>query len=378
MIYKDFQGLKLSALGYGCMRFPTVMKGDRKVVDMAKTRELVAYAIANGVNYFDTAWAYHDGESEIVIGEILKEYPRDSYYLTSKFPGYDVSNMDKVSYIFEQQLKKCQTEYFDFYLFHNVAEKDINEYLDPKFGIYDYLIEQKRKGRIRHLGFSSHGKLETMKRFLDAYGKDLEFCQIQLNWLDWTYQDAKAKVELITSYGIPVWVMEPVRGGSLAKLMPEHEAMLKKLRPDWTMPEWAFRFLQNIPSVVMTLSGMSEMDQVVENIATFSSFEALTEEEISTLMQIAKDITSRDTLACTACSYCTAHCPMGLDIPGFIKKYNRSILSRGGVISPAALDGLEEDKKPTACLGCQACEAVCPQNIKISEMMKDFAARMKQ
>jgi len=376
MIYKSFKDLKLSALGLGCMRLPTIKEADRAVVDVEKTKEMVAYAMANGINYFDTAWAYHGGQSELVMGEVLKAYPRDSYYLATKFPGYDVSNMANVKEIFEEQLKKCGVDYFDFYLFHNVAEKNINEYLDPKFGIFDYLMEQKRKGRIRHLGFSTHGTLETMKRFLDAYGNDMEFCQIQLNWLDWTYQDAKAKVELITSYGLPVWVMEPVRGGSLVKLDPAHEETLRKLRPEWKNPEWAFRFLQSIPSVTMTLSGMSNMDQLKENIATYRTEYVLKDEERDALLQIAKDMTSKDTLACTACRYCTEHCPQEMDIPEFIKLYNRGVLS-GGVIPAAQLAKWEEDKRPSACLGCQACEAVCPQNIKISEMMKDFTARVR-
>ena len=169
-------------------------------------------AMAQGINYYDTAWGYHNGNSELVTGENLSRYPRDSYYLATKFPGYDLANMDKVKEIFEKQLEKCRVDYFDFYLFHNVCEMNIDEYLNPAHGIYDYLMEQKRNGRIRHLGFSAHGSYSVMKRFLEAYGKDMEFCQIQLNYLDWTFQDAKAKVQLLERYQIPVWVMEPLRG----------------------------------------------------------------------------------------------------------------------------------------------------------------------
>ena len=193
-------------------------------------------AMAQGINYYDTAWGYHNGNSELVTGENLSRYPRDSYYLATKFPGYDLANMDKVKEIFEKQLEKCRVDYFDFYLFHNVCEMNIDEYLNPAHGIYDYLMEQKRNGRIRHLGFSAHGSYSVMKRFLEAYGKDMEFCQIQLNYLDWTFQDAKAKVQLLERYQIPVWVMEPLRGGKLASLSKTDEAKLRELRPQEEIP----------------------------------------------------------------------------------------------------------------------------------------------
>lgn len=186
MIYRNFQEIKLSGLGMGAMRLP-VIDGDDSRIDETKTQAMVDYAMEQGVNYYDTAWGYHDGHSETVMGKALSRYPRESYYLATKFPGYDLSNMDKVEEIFEKQLEKCGVEYFDFYLFHNVCEMNIDAYLDKKYGIYEYLMKQKAAGRIRHLGFSAHGNLDVMKRFLDAYGKDMEFCQIQLNFLDWTF-----------------------------------------------------------------------------------------------------------------------------------------------------------------------------------------------
>lgn len=195
MIYKDFQDLKLSALGMGCMRLP-VVGGNDAVVDEAAAEEMVDCAMANGVNYYDTAWGYHNGNSEIALGKALAKHPREKFYIADKFPGYDLSNMPKVQEIFEEQLKKCRVDYFDFYLFHNVCEMNIDAYLDPQYGIHDYLMEQKRRGRIRHLGFSCHGNLPVLKRFLDAYGKDMEFCQLQLNYIDWTFQNGREKVEL--------------------------------------------------------------------------------------------------------------------------------------------------------------------------------------
>lgn len=375
MIYKPFQDLKLSALGFGTMRLPTV-NGNDPDIDEKAAAELVDYAMKNGVNYYDTAWGYHSGNSEIVMGKILKNYPREKFYLASKFPGYDLSNMTKVKEIFEKQLEKCQVEYFDFYLFHNVCEMNINEYLDPQYGIYDFLTEQKRNGRIKHLGFSAHGSYDVMKRFLDAYGKDMEFCQIQLNWLDWTFQGAKEKAELLKDYNIPVWVMEPVRGGKLAKLAERDEAALTALRPDEKIPAWAFRFIQSVPEVVVTLSGMSNFDQVKDNIKTFEEDKPLNEKEMAEILSIADKIAKKTSLPCTECRYCTSHCPQGLDIPELIKLYNEHCLTGGGFIAPMALMAVPDDKKPSSCVGCRSCEAVCPQQIKISEAMSDFTSKL--
>ncbi len=375
MIYKSFQDLKLSALGMGAMRLP-VIGGDDSKIDEAATKKMVAYAMEQGVNYYDTAWGYHDGNSEFVMGRALKEYPRDRFYLATKFPGYDLSNMTKVEEIFEKQLEKCGVEYFDFYLFHNVCEMNIDAYLDEKYGIYDYLMKQKEGGRIRHLGFSSHGSLSVMERFLEKYGKSMEFCQIQLNYLDWSFQDAKAKVALLKKYRIPVWVMEPLRGGRLAKLTGEEEARLKAMRPDEKIPAWAFRFLQSIPEVTVVLSGMSDMAQVKENIATFREEKPLSEEETENLLAMAEEMVRKIVLPCTACHYCVSHCPQGLDIPTLLNFYNEHCFTGGGFIAPMALSSYPNDKLPSACLGCRSCEAVCPQQIKISEAMADFAEKM--
>ena len=376
MIYKKFQDLEISALGMGAMRLP-VIDGNDAAIDVKTTEEMVSYAMEHGINYYDTAWGYHNGNSESVIGNALKRYPRDSFFLTTKFPGYDLSNMDKVETIFEEQLKKCHTDYFDFYLFHNVCEMNIDAYLDPKYGIYDYLMEQKRNGRIRHLGFSAHGNYETISRFLKAYGKDMEFCQLQLNYLDWTFQSAKEKVELLKEYNIPVWVMEPLRGGKLASLSPENEKKLKALRPEESIPAWAFRFLQTIPEVTVILSGMSDMTQLQANIRTFEEDKPLSDKEMETLLKIADEMLSRKTLPCTACHYCVSHCPQGLDIPELLNLYNEHVFTEGGFIAPMALSSYPNDKKPDACIGCRSCEAVCPQQIKISEAMADFAEKLR-
>ncbi len=376
MIYRDFHGKKISALGMGGMRFP-VVDGDYGKIDMPALREMISYAVENGVNYFDTAWGYHKGNSEYALGEILSEYPRDKFYLANKFPGYDNSNFGKVEEIFEKQLEKCKVDYFDFYLFHNVSETNIDLYLDPQYRTREYLIEQKKKGRIKHLGFSVHGTLDTTKRFLEVYGNDIEFCQVQLNWLDWTLQNARKKVELLREMGIPVWVMEPVRGGKLVSIPQEYEDMLKKMRPDAPVVEWAFRFLQTIPEVTVTLSGMSNIEQLKDNIATFKNEKPLNSEEWEMILGVAEKMTSKTSLPCTACRYCITHCPMELDIPHIIEMYNEHVYW-DRKREPVAMSALPDDKKPSACIGCRSCEGVCPQNILISEMMTAFTKRIVQ
>lgn len=372
MIYNDFCGNKVSALGMGCMRFP--VKDD--VIDEAAVAEMFDYAISHGVNYFDTAWGYHGGESEIVTGKTLAKYPRESYYLADKFPGYDLRNMDKVEEIFPRQLEKTGAKYFDYYLIHNVCENNIEEYLDPKYGIMEYVLKKKEEGIIRHLGFSVHGNSDTFVRFMEAYGEHMEFCQIQLNWIDWDFQDAKFKVEYLRERGIPVIVMEPLRGGKLASLDEEDTAKLKTLRPDASVPEWSFRYVQSVPGVALTLSGMSNMEQLQENIATYETEKPLNEEEMEALIGIGRKLVG--CVPCTSCRYCVDHCPMELDIPHLLNLYNEQVFTGGGWMVPMMLKKLPEDKKPASCIGCRSCEAVCPQVIKISEVLADFAEKTKK
>ncbi len=374
MVYKDFKGMKLSALGLGAMRLPTV-DGDDSVVDEQAVAEMVDYAIKNGINYFDTAWGYHSGNSELVMGKCLKNYPRDSFYLATKFPGYDLSNMPKVVEIFDKQLEKCQVDYFDFYLIHNVCEKNIDMYLDRSFGIYEHLLKMKAEGKIKHLGFSAHGDCNVMRRFLEAYGEEMEFCQLQINYIDWTFQKAKEKVELLNEYNIPVWVMEPVRGGKLAKLSDENSAKLSAHRPDESDVAWAFRFIQSIPEVKVTLSGMSNFEQLKENMEIFAEDKPLNENEMKVLSEVADEMLGL--VPCTACRYCTTYCPQELDIPKLIELYNEHKFTGGGFLAPMYLSSIPEEKHPSACVGCRSCEAVCPQQIKISEVFTDFVGILK-
>ncbi len=367
MIYRDFQDKKLSLLGFGAMRLPTREDGS---VDEEFVKDMTKYAMDNGVNYFDTAFPYHGGHSEVIMGKVLGEYPRDSYYLATKYPGHQISSSYNPAEIFEEQLRKCGVDYFDFYLLHNVYENSMDVYLDPKWGIIDYFKEQKRLGRIKHLGFSTHAKLEGLEQFLDACGEDMEFCQIQLNYLDWTLQDAKGKYELLTERGIPVFVMEPVRGGKLASLDAHNETKLKDLRPDESIPAWGFRFLQGLPNVKMVLSGMSNMEQMVDNVKTFTEEKLLSDRETDLLLEIAESM--KNSIPCTACKYCTSGCPMGLDIPGLIATYNE-IRFAPVVNSVMHLQAMSADKQPSACIACGKCSQICPQGIDIPQVMKDFA-----
>lgn len=363
MKYIDFKGEKISALGLGCMRFP-LLDGEQEHVDEAATAEIVDLAIQSGINYFDTAWGYHGGKSELIIGKMLKKYPRESFHLATKFPAIDAQQVKQVADYFEKQLEKCQTDYFDFYLCHNVCERNIDWFTDPEIGIVSYLLEQKKAGRIRHFGFSTHGSRAVIKRFLDAFGQDVEFCQIQLNYLDWQLQSAKEKVELLNNYGVAVWVMEPVRGGRLAELPEKHMAKLQEMRPNTTAPEWAFRFLQGIPGVGVVLSGMSNLQQVRENIQTFSTAEPLTKRENNALLDIAAEMIEENAVPCTACGYCLDRCPRNLPIPELIKGFNDQT-------KPAATG-------PESCIGCRSCEALCPQGIKISEVLKQYSTKLKE
>ncbi len=368
MIYRDFQDLKLSALGFGTMRLP--LDPDNSI-DEPQVFEMTDYALANGVNYFDTAYPYHASKSEIVIGKALARHPRDSFFLATKYPGHQLADSYNPAEIFEEQLRKCGVDYFDFYLLHNVCEISIPVYEDPRWGIIDYFLEQKAKGKIRHFGISSHALPDNLEKFLDAHGQNIEFCQIQLNYLDWTLQNAKRKYEILTERGIPVWVMEGLHGGRLCNLSEEELARLNVLRPDETAAGWAFRWLQRLPNVTMILSGMSSMQQMKENIATFETSAPLTDEEDKVLADIAEGM--KNALPCTSCRYCCAGCPMELDIPMLINAYNDARLHPKSFTVPMMLDTLPEEKLPSACIGCGQCAMVCPQKIDIPKAMSDFS-----
>jgi predicted aldo/keto reductase-like oxidoreductase len=366
MIYVDFQDKKLSLLGFGTMRLPLNADG---TIDEAQTAAMTKLAMDHGVNYFDTAYPYHNGLSEIVMGKVLKAYPRDSYYLATKYPGHQLCSEYNPAEIFEEQLNKCGVEYFDFYLLHNVYEKSLDTYLDPRWGILDYFKEQKRLGRIKHLGFSTHGRADFIEKFLDICGDDMEFCQIQLNYLDWTLQDAKAKYDVLTKRGIPAWVMEPVRGGRLANLTEAEGEKLTALNSEESFASWGFRFLQSLPNVQMVLSGMSNMAQMEDNLRTFGERKPLNEQEYSTVMELAEGM--KKSVPCTACRYCCDGCPAGLDIPLLISVYNDLKFSKS-VNTSMLVEFMPDEQKPSACLACGKCAQICPQGISIPDVLKEL------
>ncbi|MBQ4412495.1 MAG: aldo/keto reductase [Candidatus Methanomethylophilus sp.] len=376
MIYRDYQGDRLSMMGFGAMRLPVIDGNDGKV-DIPKAEALVDEAYRSGINYFDTAWGYHMGTSETVMGEALSRYPRDSYRLSTKFPGYDLSNFGKHEEIFAKQLEKCKVDYFDFYFLHNVCELNIDRYMDEeKYHTVSFFRRMKAEGKIKHLGFSCHGSLEVMKRFLEKYGEFMEFGMIQMNYLDYNFQGAKGKLDLLNSYRIPVWVMEPLRGGMLAKMAPADLERMRKTRPGIEPVELAFRFLQSLPGVTVILSGMTEMEQMREKLRIFEKDEPLSKEETDALLDIAKGLINGKVAPCTACKYCLSHCPKELNIPVLLEKYNEDALTGGGFIAPFAIKALPPEKRPSACIGCKSCEKVCPQQIRISEILKAFGSKM--
>jgi len=367
------------------MRLPTI-EGQGDKIDQIKAQSMVDYALANGINYFDTAYRYHTGESELFLGRALSRYPRDSYYLATKMPGHMMEyNNGQYHFtgllasfpsrspaeIFEEQLAKLQTDYFDFYLLHNVCETSWDFYTNEEINVIPYLLKQKELGRIRHLGFSAHGRAETIDKFLTKYNC-FEFVQIQLNYLDWVLQEAGQKYEVITRHGLPVISMESVRGGRLVNLPAASEMLLKNERPDDTVASWAFRFLQSLPNVQVVLSGMSTMDQLKENIATFSKNDPTSPEERELLNEVIKPLL--ELVPCTGCRYCIEGCPQNLDIPKLLAMYNEvanadrfSTMTLG-----ITLKAMTDSELPSNCIDCGQCTQICPQSIEVAEILRKF------
>ncbi len=366
MIYNEFQGMNLSRLGFGCMRFKTDESGQ---IDQAKVNALLQRAIEAGINYFDTAYPYLEGKSELAVAEALKDVPRESYYLADKFPGHSLPGpVDNIA-LFNLSLKKCATDYFDFYLLHNITEWSVKIYESEEYHIIPDILKMKEEGKIRHLGFSFHGGPDLLEEFLNRHDGVFEFVQIQCNYLDWTLQDAKRKYDIITGHGLGVWVMEPCRGGKLAVLSEENHGRLKALRPGASDASFAFRFLQGLPGIKVILSGMNEMDQLEDNLRTFDQADPLTETERVTLFEIAEGL--KRGVPCTGCRYCCAGCPMGLDIPYLLQCYNDFKYSMS-FTSSMRLDGLDPDKRPEACIGCGQCAHACPQGIDVPAALAEL------
>lgn len=361
----------IKRFGFGCMRFPV---NSDESVNYEETEKMIDYAFKNGVNYFDTAYVYHSGKSETVLGSILKKYPRESFMIANKYPGHQIVETYYPEPIFLEQLERCQVDYFDYYLLHNINENSISVYKDEKWGILDYFKKQKELGKIKHLGFSCHCSVELLKEFLEYCGDSMEFCQIQLNYLDWTLQDGKAKYDLLTERKIPIYIMEPLRGGKLATLPESETKKLNALRNGATPVEWAFSFLLNLPNVKMILSGMSAFSQVKENIEIFQKYQPLNEAEVKTLFDVAEKL--KDSVPCTGCGYCLKDCPQGLNIPFMLSIYNDLKIQKA-VATRIRIDALPEDKQSTACIGCGLCAQNCPQKINVPAELNNLSDILK-
>ena len=368
MIYSDFHGLKLSRLGFGCMRFIT--DPNTGEVDQNRVNAMFDLAIENGVNYFDTAYPYLGGKSEGAMAEALSKYPRDSYYLADKFPGHSLPGPVDNNALFHVSLERCRTDYFDFYLLHNITEWSVKIYESEEYHIIPDVLRLKEEGKIRHLGFSFHGGPELLEDFLNRHEGTFEFVQIQCNYLDWTLQDARKKYDIITKHGLGVWVMEPCRGGKLAVLSEENSKKLKALDPGASDASYAFRYLQDLDNVKVILSGMNETEQVLDNLNTFSEHRPLTDKERNTLYEIAESL--KKGVPCTGCRYCCEGCPMGLNIPYLLECYND--YKYASALTPSMrLDALEEDKKPSACIGRGQCSHACPQHIDVPAALAELS-----
>lgn len=353
----------------GNMRLPQKGSAANAPIDWEASAEIIDYALQHGVNYFDTAWVYNDGESERCLGAALKrhEADRDKFYIADKF-NIDATTDYKM--VFEEQLRRLQTSYIDFYLIHCLMDSNLQRYIES--GAIEYFLEQKRLGRIRYLGFSSHSGLDTLRTFADHH--DWDFAQLQINYYDWRYSQTAQEYSILEERGIPCIVMEPVRGGKLATLPAEAEKMLKEAHPDWSMAAWAMRFVQTLPNVQVVLSGMSNMEQIEDNVRTFSDKQpGLTDADKVLLDKACQLFRAYIHVPCTGCRYCTADCPQQINIPEFISVYNQYKVNGDWGIK-STLARIVTKGRSADCLQCGACMGHCPQSIQIPDLMPKIAA----
>ena len=358
-------------LGFGCMRLPLVSP-DKPDIDYEKTKKMIDMAMDSGVCYFDTAYMYHDGRSEVCLGELLKEYPRSSYFLVDKMPPWFAENAKDVERIFQEQLKRCRTDHFDFYLIHSLDET--NWALTQKYDVYAFLDRMKREGRIRRLGFSFHDAPELLRKIVDAHPWD--FAQIQLNCLDWDLYRSREQYDILTKAGIPVVVMEPLRGGSLATLVPDAVEILKQAKPEASVASWSLRYAASLPNVMCVLSGMSSPEQVADNIRTFSPLTPLSDAERQTLERALAAYRKRLAVPCTACRYCMP-CPVGVEIPRIFGLYNQYKAIGNPWLFSNNYGAIPKDSRADACVECGKCVKHCPQKIDIPAELKKIAREVE-
>ncbi|MEY8368648.1 aldo/keto reductase [Anaerovoracaceae bacterium 42-11] len=373
MNYTDFHGKQISRLGFGMMRLPMHKDG---TIDYEKGQEMIDTALAKGITYIDTAYKYHDGESENFVGEALSKHPRDSYYLADKMPCWLCETPDDLRKIFEDQLQKCKTDFFDFYLIHSLGEGDLETV--EKLQVVDYLSKEKSAGRIHHLGASFHCKPDFLRETLTKYGDSLEFIQLQLNYFDWENGNAKDVYDVAREFDKPIIVMEPIRGGMLANpLSGKACQILDNTGTGASYPSYALRFVNELPGVLCTLSGMSELSQLEENVEIFQG-PALTSEEKQAIDKAVKALQADILVPCTGCNYCY-ECPQEIKIPDIFKLYNEAA-SKGFHYIWGSLSGQYNAITPNGkdCIGCGSCESHCPQKINIIEKLKEIDNKYKE
>ena len=361
-------GEEVSRLGFGCMRFPTTPEG---TIDEPRAMAMLDTAYKAGVNYFDTAYFYHNKTSEAFVGRALARYPRESFRLATKLPLSLIESLEQAREIFEGQFKSLQTDYFDFYLLHCITKKNWEKTL--RYGLIDFLVEQQKQGRIRHLGFSFHDSYALFEEVLTY--RDWDFCQIQLNYMDTDIQAGMKGYALAEARGIPVIVMEPVKGGSLATLSEDICEVFRQARPDWSVASWAMRWVKSLDNVKIILSGMSDEAQVADNLATFAQPGKLTEEELQVIARVRTMIEARTFVGCTNCRYCMP-CPFGVDIPGNFRMMNNYAKYSNEALLRFEWKDMEDGERADRCRRCGACETACPQQIPIREKLHEIAARM--
>jgi len=365
MIYKPFKEISLPALGMGVMRLSVQSDKEDQSNDRTKSVDMINCAMANGINFFDTAYSYgKDGESEKSLGELLAKYPRESYILSTK---YIIYAGDGYQSIFEEQLKRLKTDYIDFYAIHSVTEDTYQRYIDN--GCIEYFEEQQKIGRIKYFGFSSHADIETLTKLIDY--RKWDFGLFQFNYYDWLYGIAKQEYNLFITRKIPIIVMEPARGGRLASLSQKADDLLKETRPDWSVVSWAFRWVKRFPGVQIVLSGMDKLEQINENSALFSDdSNDFNEENEKKLFEACETFRKEVSVLCTGCMYCLNDCPAEINIPKMIEIYNFNKTNRPWDLKKA--DKIESKGKPADCTECGICLTRCPQKIDIKSIIKEL------
>jgi predicted aldo/keto reductase-like oxidoreductase len=356
-------GIETSLLGFGAMRFPLTDEGK---IDRPLAEQMMDRAIAAGVNYIDTAYPYHNKESEPFVGTVLKKYDRSSFRLATKLPQWLVKDLEDAKRIFAEQLERLQVDYFDFYLLHSLNGESFDRM--ASLGVVDYLKEMKEAGKIRYLGFSFHSSYEAFEHILTY--TDWDFCQIQFNYLDTEIQAGQKGYELAERMGIPMICMEPIKGGSLASLPPDLASELGKLDPKASAASYALRWVAGHPNIKVILSGMSSMEQVEDNIATFSPFRKLDDREQAVLRKISATMKQRVGNGCTGCKYCMP-CPFGVDIPGNFSLWNQFRMFQSYAVVKQNWENEKAQKeRPTSCTECGRCVSLCPQHIDIPSDLK--------